>query len=183
MATEATVVPTGTVGAPVETAVVPVEALSTAHDAVTEPVVEPTTLPETTIEAEAEPEVKDIPAAAAEPTLPIQSEPVVVLAGGETSHVTTSGDVVRTQDPSARPDAKKSTKVKGDFKGAINGTIGSIQAAFGSMIRNKKMTQKGRDKMAAEDQRLGAKHGVMPVGSDLRESAVSENTTPAATTA
>ena len=176
-----------------ETVVIPALAPPTAHDIVTEPVTEVTTHPETTkteteptsnVEPETTPaETKITPPATTDVTAPLQSAPVEVLPNGTTSRVTTSGDLVRTQDPSARPEAKKSTKVKGDFKGAINGTIGSIQAAFGNIIRNKKMTQKGLDKMAAEDQRLGAKHGVMPVGSDLRESAVSENTTQAATTA
>lgn len=60
-------------------------------------------------------------------------------------------------------------KLKGDLQGAVQGTIGSLQGATGAMLRNKDMEQKGMDKMQQEDERLAAKRGVMPVGSDQRE--------------
>lgn len=89
-----------------------------------------------------------------------------------TSTVTTSGSIVSSDDPTTKPDASMGEKLKGDFMGAVNGTIGSLQAATGTAIRNKDMESKGLAKMQEEDQRLGAKQGVMPVGSNLREETV-----------
>lgn len=97
-----------------------------------------------------------------------QSEPVNT-SGGETSRVTTDGNLVQSADPSTDPNAGVGEKLKGDLNGAVQGTIGGIQAAAGATFRNKEMEQKGQEKMAEEDQRLGAKRGVMPVGSDQRE--------------
>lgn len=45
-----------------------------------------------------------------------------------------------------------------------------MQAATGAAIRNKGMEEKGLEKMQVEDERLGAKRGVMPVGAERRES-------------
>ncbi|KAH6656110.1 hypothetical protein BKA67DRAFT_535006 [Truncatella angustata] len=94
-----------------------------------------------------------------------------VLRDGTTANVNTSGDIVQSSDPSARPDASLGQKLKGDLQGAIHTATGSAQAAVGAVTRNEKMQQEGLHKMQEEDQRLGVKHGVMPVGSNLREKA------------
>lgn len=86
-----------------------------------------------------------------------------------TSTVTTDGSVVQSSDPSTKPDASIAQKLKGDAAGMAKGATGSLQAAAGATIRNKEMEQKGLDKMSEEDERLGAKRGVMPVGSGQRE--------------
>jgi hypothetical protein len=99
----------------------------------------------------------------------LQTKLSETLADGTTSTVTTSGAIVHSQDPTTNPNASMGEKLKGDVQGAISGSIGSMQAVIGSMTGNKEMKQNGLDKMSAEDQRLGAKHGVMPVGSGLRE--------------
>ncbi|KAI0140497.1 hypothetical protein GGR57DRAFT_509419 [Xylariaceae sp. FL1272] len=94
-----------------------------------------------------------------------------VQPDGTTTNVTKSGATVSSTDPSARPDATLGEKLKGDFQGAVNKTVGSLQAATGSATKNEHMQQQGLQKMQEEDQRIGAKHGVMPVGSGLREKA------------
>lgn len=76
---------------------------------------------------------------------------------------------MQSDDATTRADASLSQKLSGDFKGAISGTVGGLQAATGAAIRNKGMEEKGLEKMQEEDERLGAKRGVMPVGSDRRE--------------
>ncbi|KAG4218943.1 hypothetical protein PC116_g32577 [Phytophthora cactorum] len=83
-------------------------------------------------------------------------------------NITTDGTVVTSTDPTTNPSAGVGQKLKGDVSGAINGTVGSVQAATGAMLRNKEMEEKGRTKMQEEDERLGAKRGVMPVGSGQR---------------
>jgi len=55
------------------------------------------------------------------------------------------------------------------MSGAAKGTMGSLQAATGATLRNEEMQKKGLDKMQEEDERLGAKRGVMPVGTGQRE--------------
>lgn len=55
------------------------------------------------------------------------------------------------------------------MSGAAKGTMGSLQAATGATLRNEGMQKKGLDKMQEEDERLGAKRGVMPVGTGQRE--------------
>ena len=80
----------------------------------------------------------------------------------------THGNVVTSSDPTARSDAKPSSKVMGDVKGAVHGTAGSLQAAAGATIRNKEMEEKGLEKMSEEDHRLAAKRGVQPIGSGQR---------------
>ena len=97
-----------------------------------------------------------------------QAEPVD-SSGGETSRVTTDGSLVQSSDPTTDPNASMGQKLKGDVQGAINGTVGGLQAAAGATIRNKEMEEKGQEKMHEEDLRLGAKRGVMPVGSEKRE--------------
>ncbi|OTA95909.1 hypothetical protein M434DRAFT_393366 [Hypoxylon sp. CO27-5] len=84
------------------------------------------------------------------------------------TNITNDGSVVTSSDPSTNPSASASQKLKGDVSGAIKGSIGSVQAATGAMLRNKEMEEKGRTKMQEEDERLGAKRGVMPVGSGQR---------------
>lgn len=76
---------------------------------------------------------------------------------------------MQSSDPSTNPDASLTHKLTGDVKGAISGTVGSMQAATGAAIRNKGMEEKGLEKMQEEDERLGAKRGVMPVGAERRE--------------
>ncbi|KAI1804006.1 hypothetical protein F4811DRAFT_522500 [Daldinia bambusicola] len=84
------------------------------------------------------------------------------------TNVTSDGSVVTSTDPTTNPSAGIGQKLKGDVSGAIHGSVGSVQAATGSILRNKEMEEKGRTKMQEEDERLGAKRGVMPVGSGLR---------------
>ncbi|KAI1472591.1 uncharacterized protein F4812DRAFT_18457 [Daldinia caldariorum] len=84
------------------------------------------------------------------------------------TNITTDGSVVTSTDPTTNPSAGIGQKLKGDVSGAIHGSIGSVQAAAGSVLRNKAMEEKGRTKMQEEDERLGAKRGVMPVGSGQR---------------
>ena len=103
-----------------------------------------------------------------------QSDPVTTNDAGETSRVTTDGSVVQSADPTTDPDASMGQKLKGDLQGAISGTVGGIQAATGATLRNTEMEQKGLDKMQEEDLRLGAKKGVMPVGSEQREGKIME---------
>lgn len=98
-----------------------------------------------------------------------QSTPHSTTSTGSTSTVTTTGNIVQSSDPSTHPEASATQKLTGDVKGAISGTLGSMQAATGAAIRNKGMEEKGLEKMAEEDQRLGAKRGVMPVGAGQRE--------------
>ncbi|KAI0121138.1 hypothetical protein BJ170DRAFT_688223 [Xylariales sp. AK1849] len=94
-----------------------------------------------------------------------------VLRDGTSANVTTSGNIVQSSDPSTRPDATLAQKLKGDVQGALHTATGSVQAAAGATIGNKKMKEEGLLKMQEEDQRIGAKHGVMPVGSGLRDKA------------
>ncbi|KAI2605372.1 uncharacterized protein GGS25DRAFT_524888 [Hypoxylon fragiforme] len=84
------------------------------------------------------------------------------------STVTADGSVVTSTDPTTNPTAPAGQKLKGDVSGAVSGSIGSMQAATGALLRNKEMEEKGRTKMQEEDERLGAKRGVMPVGSGQR---------------
>lgn len=98
-----------------------------------------------------------------------QSTPHTTTPSGQTSTVTTTGNIVQSSDPSTNPDASISQKLTGDLKGAVSGTMGSLQAATGAAMGKKEMEEKGLDKMAQEDERLGAKRGVMPVGADKRE--------------
>jgi hypothetical protein len=93
-----------------------------------------------------------------------------------TSRVTTDGSVVQSSDPTTDSRASFSQKLKGNISGAVRGTIGSIQGATGSLMRNKNMEEKGVSKMQDEDQRLAAKRGVMPVGSGQRLTTEEEGT-------
>ncbi|KAK7949152.1 uncharacterized protein PG986_010038 [Apiospora aurea] len=95
---------------------------------------------------------------------------------GTTTNTTTDGSTVRTDDASARPDAGLGAKLAGDAKGGVAKATGSLQAAAGAATHNEKLKQQGLDKMQAEDQRLAAKHGVMPLGSGLREKASGQPT-------
>lgn len=90
---------------------------------------------------------------------------------GSTANTTSSGDTVTTSDPSARPDASLGERLKGDVHGAMNMASGSAQAVAGATMFKPEMQQAGLEKMQTEDQRLGAKHGRLPVGSKLREKA------------
>ncbi|KAK6084902.1 Low molecular weight phosphotyrosine protein phosphatase [Seiridium cupressi] len=94
-----------------------------------------------------------------------------VQPDGTAANVTTKGTTVQSADPSTHPDATLGQKLKGDFQGAVHTATGSAQAAAGAVTRNEKLQQQGLQKMQEEDQRIGAKHGVMPVGSGLREKA------------
>ena len=100
-----------------------------------------------------------------------------VRPDGSTANTTSSGDTVTTSDPSARPDASLGERLKGDLHGTMNMAAGSAQAAAGAAIFNPEMRQAGLEKMQAEDQRLGAKHGRLPVGSGLREKATGQPVT------
>ncbi|KAI1211989.1 uncharacterized protein F4807DRAFT_417147 [Annulohypoxylon truncatum] len=84
------------------------------------------------------------------------------------TNITNDGTIVSTADPTVNPSATAGQKLKGDVGGAVSGSIGSMQAATGAVLRNKGMEEKGLAKMQAEDERLGAKRGVMPVGSGQR---------------
>ncbi|EXJ82910.1 hypothetical protein A1O3_06726 [Capronia epimyces CBS 606.96] len=77
-----------------------------------------------------------------------------------------------SSDPTTHPEAKPTTKLTGDLKGAVHGVAGSLQAAAGTALRNKDMAEKGFEKMNAEDSRLAAKTGKPPVGSETREETV-----------
>lgn len=99
-----------------------------------------------------------------------------VHADGTTTNTTTDGATVRTDDASARPDAGLGQKLAGDAKGGVAKATGSLQAAAGAATHNEKLKQQGLDKMQAEDQRLATKHGVMPLGSGLREKASGQPT-------
>ena len=70
----------------------------------------------------------------------------------------------QSSDSTTDPNAKSSSKVVGDLKGMAHGVQGSLQAATGTMLRNKNMQEKGFEKMSEEDQRLAAKSGKPPVG-------------------
>jgi len=96
-----------------------------------------------------------------------QSQPVQA-SSDSTSRITTDGNIVSSSDPSTHPDASLTQKLKGNVTGAIKGSVGSVQGATGAMLRNKEMEQAGMEKMQAEDERLGAKRGVMPAGSERR---------------
>ncbi|KAH9990742.1 hypothetical protein F4779DRAFT_251985 [Xylariaceae sp. FL0662B] len=87
---------------------------------------------------------------------------------GGASAITKDGSVVTSSDPTTKPDASLGQKIKGDVHGAVSGSIGSVQAATGTILRNKNLEEKGTTKMQEEDERLGAKRGVMPVGSGQR---------------
>ncbi|CAJ2503741.1 Uu.00g111350.m01.CDS01 [Anthostomella pinea] len=89
-------------------------------------------------------------------------------SGPGTTTMTKDGAVVTSTDPSTAPDASIAQKLKGDVSGAVSGSVGSVQAAAGATLRNKNMQEKGLDKMAAEDERLAAKKGSLPVGADKR---------------
>ncbi|KAK8086132.1 hypothetical protein PG994_001106 [Apiospora phragmitis] len=95
---------------------------------------------------------------------------------GTTTNTTTDGATVRTDDASARPDAGLGQKLAGDAKGGVAKATGSLQAAAGAAMGKEPLKQQGLDKMQAEDQRLAAKHGVMPLGSGLREKASGQPT-------
>jgi len=98
-----------------------------------------------------------------------QSTPTESTAAGGTSRITSDGSIVESNDPTTQPSASLGQKLKGDVAGAATGTVGSLQAATGAAVRNDGMERKGLDKMQGEDERLGAKRGVMPVGTGQRE--------------
>ncbi|KAJ9503352.1 hypothetical protein LTR99_006787 [Exophiala xenobiotica] len=77
----------------------------------------------------------------------------------------------QSSDPTTNADAKPTSKIMGDLKGMAQGISGSMQAATGTLLRNKNMQEKGFEKMSEEDQRLAAKSGKAPVGT----TAVDEN--------
>ncbi|KIW10424.1 hypothetical protein PV08_11388 [Exophiala spinifera] len=70
----------------------------------------------------------------------------------------------QSTDPSTDAHAKPSSKIVGDLKGMAHGVAGSLEAATGTLLRNKNMQEKGFEKMSEEDQRLAAKSGKPPVG-------------------
>ncbi|EXJ87710.1 hypothetical protein A1O1_04635 [Capronia coronata CBS 617.96] len=80
-----------------------------------------------------------------------------------------------SSDPTTHLQAKPTSKLKGDIKGAAHGVAGSLQAATGTVLRNQGMAEKGFEKMNHEDARLAAKTGKPPVGSDTREETVPVN--------
>jgi hypothetical protein len=94
-----------------------------------------------------------------------------VQPDGTAANITTSGATVQSADPSAHPDASLGQKLKGDALGGLHTAVGSAQAAAGAVTRNESLKEQGLQKMQEEDQRIGTKHGVMPVGSGLREKA------------
>ncbi|KAI2780862.1 hypothetical protein F4815DRAFT_444763 [Daldinia loculata] len=102
------------------------------------------------------------------PTNSLQREAQIQSSGAGKSTITNDGSVVTSSDPTTNPSASVGQKLKGDVRGAISGSIGSMQAATGSLLRNKELEEKGMTKMQEEDERLGAKRGVMPVGSGQR---------------
>ncbi|KIW46948.1 uncharacterized protein PV06_02566 [Exophiala oligosperma] len=85
---------------------------------------------------------------------------------------------LRSSDTGADAHAKPSTKVAGDLKGMAHGVAGSVEAATGTLLRNKNMQEKGFEKMGEEDQRLAAKSGKPPVGT----TAVDATNSPGAAT-
>ncbi|KAI1379237.1 hypothetical protein F4677DRAFT_442964 [Hypoxylon crocopeplum] len=97
-----------------------------------------------------------------------QVHPSAAAPGAGKSNTISDGSIVTSSDPTTNPSASAGQKLKGDFSGAISGSVGSMQAATGAVLRNKVMEEKGRTKMQEEDERLGAKRGVMPVGSGQR---------------
>ncbi|KAI1753884.1 hypothetical protein F4782DRAFT_74051 [Xylaria castorea] len=94
-----------------------------------------------------------------------------VQPDGTTTNVTKKGTIVQSSDPTTHPDASLGQKLKGDFQGALHAVAGSAQTAAGAVTGNEKLKAEGLQKMQDEDRRLGVKHGVMPVGSGLREKA------------
>ncbi|EXJ67868.1 uncharacterized protein A1O5_09215 [Cladophialophora psammophila CBS 110553] len=82
-----------------------------------------------------------------------------------------------SSDPSTAPHAPSTHKILGDVKGAVHGVTGSIQAATGTMFGQKKLAEKGFDKMSDEDARLAAKTGKPPVGTEQRSSVVESTST------
>ncbi|KAL2397048.1 hypothetical protein ABEF95_000777 [Exophiala dermatitidis] len=105
-------------------------------------------------------------------------------AADSTSNANPSSDNTApyaTSDPTAHPDAKPTSKLVGDIKGAAHGVAGSLQAATGTMLRNDKMAEKGFEKMNDEDARLAAKSGKPPVGSETREETVPVSSTAGTT--
>jgi hypothetical protein len=94
-----------------------------------------------------------------------------VQPDGSTANVTAKGAIVQSADPTTHPDASLGQKLKGDFQGALHAVAGSAQTTAGAVAGNEKVKAQGLQKMQEEDQRLGVKHGVMPVGSGLREKA------------
>ncbi|KAI1391894.1 uncharacterized protein F4822DRAFT_388835 [Hypoxylon trugodes] len=106
------------------------------------------------------------------PTSGLQREAELQNSSGTSqtgkSNIMNDGSIVTSSDPTTHPSAGAGQKLKGDVSGAISGSVGSLQAATGAMFRNKGMEEKGRTKMQEEDERLGAKRGVMPVGSGQR---------------
>merc|ERR1712000_754083 len=73
-------------------------------------------------------------------------------------------NALQSSDPSTNAHAKPTSKVMGDLKGMAHGVTGSMEAATGTLLRNKNMQEKGFEKMSEEDQRLAAKSGKAPVG-------------------
>lgn len=102
-------------------------------------------------------------------TNPIHKSTPAETTSSGTSRITTDGSIVQSDDPTTRSDASITQKLKGDVSGAVKGTVGSMQAATGATIRSQNLESKGLDKMQEEDKRLGAKRGVMPVGTGQRE--------------
>ena len=74
-----------------------------------------------------------------------------------------------SHDPTTDPHAKSSSKIMGDIKGALHGTVGSMQAATGTAFGMKGMKEKGFQKMSEEDARLAQKSGKVPVGTETRD--------------
>jgi hypothetical protein len=91
-------------------------------------------------------------------------------------HNTDSTTGFASSDPTTHPEAKSTSKLAGDMKGAVHGATGSLQAATGTLLRNKNMQEKGFEKMGEEDQRLAAKKGKTPVGTDTRDGIVGAET-------
>ena len=52
------------------------------------------------------------------------------------------------------------------------GVAGSMQAAVGTTFGQKSMAEKGFEKMSEEDQRLAAKKGNPPIGTEQRSTTV-----------
>lgn len=94
--------------------------------------------------------------------------------GHTTNTIDTHGRIISSDDPTTQKGAKPTEKITGDIKGAVSGTIGSMEAATGAAIRNKRLEEKGFEKMSEEDHRLGAKKGVPPIGSETRNTTVTE---------
>jgi len=94
------------------------------------------------------------------------------LNPSDTNRITAEGFVVSSSDPTISPTAKPSEKILGDIKGAASGVLGSLEAAAGTVLGNATLQEKGFEKMSAEDHRIGAKSGVMSVGSGMRNTTV-----------